>query len=98
MMKPIVASLERDLLQLSNVLRRIPKSLETPELLSIDAYATKCFITLAETHLELKCILTDTEDDMKTLVLNDSIRQTKPRKIISARDIFTKQILGEMNE
>ena len=74
-MKPIVASLERDLLQLSDVLRRVPKNLQTPELLSIDAYVTKCFISLAETHLELKCIFTDTKDDLKTLVLNDNKRK-----------------------
>ena len=51
MMKPIVASLERDLLQLSDVIKRVPKNLETPELLSIDAYVTKCFIALAQSHL-----------------------------------------------
>jgi|TARA_B110000211_G_C13846904_1_gene450435 hypothetical protein len=75
MMKPIVASLERDLLQLSDVIRRVPKNLETPELLSIDAYVTKCFIALAQSHLELKCIFTDTKKDMKTLVLNDTNRK-----------------------
>jgi len=75
MMKPIVASLERDLLQLSSVLRRVPNNLETPELLSIEAYLTKCFITLAETHIELKCIFTDTKKDMKTLVLSDNNRK-----------------------
>jgi len=75
MMKPIVASLERDLLQLSDVIRRVPKNLETPELLSIDAYITKCCIELTQSHLELKCIFTDTKKDMKTLVLNDSNRK-----------------------